>query len=74
MTKEAKAAVAVADEIAQTVDDLPDRAKLKAADYFESVAERAEAIADTIRSRGRVTDAQAAALDNMLEGVRKWVH
>ena len=45
-----------------------------ARDFFESVSEGADGILQTIENRGRVTEKQAAALKNMLNGVRKWIY
>jgi hypothetical protein len=42
-------------------------------DYAESVAERARSIGETIEERGRVTEAQVNALENMLSGLERWI-
>ena len=61
--------IAIADEIADLVLDLPERA----ADFAESVDEKARSIKQTIESQRRVTPAQRQALENMLSGVKRWI-
>jgi hypothetical protein len=41
-------------------------------DFFASVAERLEAILETIATRGVVSENQARALQNMHDGVARW--
>ena len=55
-------------------DDLSDGALAKAATFFESVRDKTRSIIETVEERGEVTRAQSNALENMREGVEKWVH
>ncbi len=72
---EVQEALDVGKEILRVIDeDVEERAKLRAADYFESLEDRSKSICETIASRNAVTDNQRNALDNMLAGARKWVH
>lgn len=71
--EEVSEALTLVQKIEDTIDGLPDRVQDRGADFFESVREKAGSIAETIEERGEVTEAQQAALENMLEGVRKWV-
>ena len=66
------AAQKVVDEILETIEELSDSVKLKAADYFESVEERAKSIMENVEKRDSASDAQMTALNNMLEGGEKW--
>lgn len=68
-------AAKVGEEILRVIeDDVRDAAKAKNASYFEGVEEKARAITDTITRTNRVSEGQRVALDNMLSGVKKWVH
>lgn len=63
-------------ELVETIQDVidgldPDVVE-RGQDFFDSVLEKAESIETTILSRGIVSEAQESALENMLEGVRKW--
>lgn len=44
------------------------------ADFADSVLEKAESIAEAVERLGYATDRQLTALENMLEGLRKWLH
>lgn len=61
--------VAIADEILERVPELPERA----ADFAESVDEKAASIKQTIQNSNHVTPAQRRALENMLSGVKRWI-
>lgn len=74
MDRTAEAALEFADGVKDTIKDLPEETIEKAQDYFDSVGERSEAIAKTIRSTQRCSENQYKALKRMYEGVRKWVH
>lgn len=65
-------AMEVVDEINDLIEEY-DGDSEDARDFFDSVSEKADGILQTIENRGRVTDNQAAALENMLDGVRKWI-
>lgn len=72
---EVQEALDVGLEITRVIEeDIDDHTKVKHDDYFESCAERAEAICATIHKKNTVTENQRAALDNILAGLRKWVH
>lgn len=67
-------ALDVALEIVRVIDeDVPERSKAKALDYFESVRDFAQDVSETITQKNRVTENQRGALDRSLAGVRKWV-
>lgn len=75
MDADAKEAVRLAEEIANTIEDsVSDRAKSGNADFFESVLKRSKDIAETVTKRQTATDKQITALENMLAGVQRWVH
>lgn len=61
-------ALALVGEIEDEADDVPEAGE----DFAASVSDRASAIGDTIEERSHVTDAQMAALENMMSGLRKW--
>lgn len=63
-------ALAVAEEIADLVDELPDC--IEAAEFGQSVAKKAAAIAANIERHGRVTDNQMVALENIRDGLERW--
>ena len=65
-------AMEVVDEIYDLIKEY-DGGSDDARGFFESVSEKADGILQTIESRGRVTDRQAMALENMLDGVRKLI-
>ena len=60
--------------ITDAIERVEEHTRDKHTNYFDSVDRRARGIAETIERTNRVTDAQRTALDNMLEGVRKWIH
>lgn len=67
------AAVKVGEEIlALMEDDVPEKARLDNATYFESVEEKTKGIVETVSRSNRVSEGQRNALDNMLAGVRRW--
>lgn len=55
-------------------DEVSDRAKDKAGDFFEDVREKCVEVSATIEKTGVVTPGQAKALAGWEEGVRKWIH
>jgi len=71
-TMDVTEAMEVVDEINDLIEEY-DGDSDDARDFFDSVLEKADGILQTIENRGRVTDNQAAALENMLGGVRKWI-
>lgn len=69
-TADVRHALAVAEEIADLVDELPDC--IEAAEFGQSVAKKAAAIAANIERHGRVTDNQMVALENIRDGLERW--
>ncbi len=67
-----KSALALAEEIHDAIDDLPEDVRDKAGDFLTSVSEKTADIAKTIERLARVTPGQKTALDNMRSGVAKW--
>jgi hypothetical protein len=63
------AALQQCDDIQEKIDELPDEGM----EFGESVGEKVAGIAETIERTRRVTDAQARALDNMEDGVDRWL-
>lgn len=75
LTPEAAEALDVIAEMERTIeDDISGEAYRRGEDFFESVMEKAKSIGATITRTGRCSDAQRGALDNMHEGIKKWVH
>lgn len=66
---EATDAIDLCDEILSKLDDLPDEAE----DFGLSVGQKAESIKVYIERNGYVTAKQKTALENMLEGVDRWL-
>jgi hypothetical protein len=67
-------ALGVVEDIKYTVEKVDEHVREEREDFFGSVVKKAKAIGATIEKTNRVTAGQREALDNMLEGVRKWVH
>jgi hypothetical protein len=42
--------------------------------FCESVREKVSDMSETIEDRGRVTEGQATALENMKAGLDRWIH
>lgn len=57
------------DEIESLAEDVPERAEV----FAESVCETAASIRETIEQRESVTEKQINALENIRDGLRKWV-
>lgn len=57
----------------EQIEDLPDEKYLAGADFFESVKEKLESMAQTIEKSKRVTERQTQAIERMSAGVAKWV-
>jgi len=66
---EIKEAVALADEILDRCEELPERA----AEFYESVTVKVSGIKETINRYGKVSDKQRSALENMYGGVERWL-
>jgi len=67
-------AEALVEEIADLIDnEVPDGAFRRMPDYFESVRSKALDIGDSVESYGSATEAQIEALENMRDGVKKWI-
>lgn len=69
--------VTAAQELGQATRDLieeleQDPRAQEGCDFFASVAERLEAILETVAARGCVSENQARALQNMHAGVARW--
>lgn len=62
-------AMELAEEINELICELPEAGE----DFGMSVAERASEIARTVEERMEATSSQIEALENMLEGVKKWI-
>lgn len=68
-------AIDLAKQIEEVIEDrVSERTRDKHASYFEDIFDKSQSIADTIRKTNRVSPAQLKALENMLGGVKKWVH
>ena len=63
------------DEIVEMIDSEIDDEKKEgpAADFFESVREKAAAIQETVTRTRRATEGQITALENMKAGVESWL-
>lgn len=61
-------ALEIAEEIQDLAEELPERAE----EFAASITEQAGEIAADIEEHGRVTERQAGALQNMLDGVQRW--
>lgn len=72
---EVKEAMDVAMEIVRVIEEeIEEYTKVKHEDYFESVMDKARAIYKTIKNSNHASKGQRNALDNMLAGIKKWVH
>jgi len=70
-----KEALDLVDTIDRIIDeDIDGETYSKGEDFFGGVSSRAEDIGATIERTNKVSPAQKQALDNMLAGVRKWLH
>lgn len=58
-------------ELAEQINE-SDNAPQAALDYADSVSEKAADIAETIESKGRASEKQVQALENMLRGLERW--
>lgn len=67
---EVSEALDIADECMSMIDDLPTRGQ----EFGESVCERVRGIVETIEESGRVTEKQREALENMRDGLSRWMH
>ena len=56
-------------EIEVWPDAVPDRGQ----EFAESCLATARSIAETVEDQGRSTEAQIRALENMRDGLRRWV-
>ncbi len=75
VSPETQEAIDISLEIVRVIEeDVQERAKIKNADYFESCMDKAKAIGETITRTNSVSEGQRKALENTLEGIRKWVH
>ena len=59
-------------QILSDIDELPDNDS--AAQFGESISEKVLGIQSTIERTGGVTEGQITALENMYNGVQKWMH
>jgi hypothetical protein len=57
------------DEILEMIDEIPERGE----NFGASVMAKVEDIQKTIKETERVTSGQLTALENMKEGVQKWI-
>ena len=58
-------------ELAEQINE-SDNASQAALDYADSVSEKAADIAETIENKGRASEKQVQALENMLRGLERW--
>lgn len=65
-----KHALALAEEIEELAGEMPEEGE----EFAASASEKAADIAANIEAHGRVTDAQFTALENMLDGLKRWFH
>ena len=73
-TPECREALALVEQICSTIeDDVSDSAKERNPEYFEDVEEKAKGIGLTVETAQHATPNQIRALENILEGVEKWV-
>ena len=63
-------ALAMVEEIQSLADDVPAEGEEFAVSVLEKVAD----IASTIEEHNRVTDRQMTVLENMRDGLQRWVH
>lgn len=54
-------------------NEVPDRAKDVAPDFFDSVSDGARDMLDTLEHMDDVTDRQASAIEGWERGVEKWI-
>ena len=59
-----------ASEVIGDAEDVPERGE----DFAQSVIEKIEAIMETVEDQEKVSRGQWDALQNMHEGVLKWLH
>lgn len=69
-TAAVRAALEITDEIMSMADEVPSAGQ----GFANSVCHKAESIGNTIEKTGVVTDAQMTALQNMREGLLKWLN
>mgnify|MGYP000152037849 CR=1 FL=1 len=67
-------AVEAAERIRGKIDDLPERVKQKALNFFEGVYVRAGDFAEKIEKYRSASPKQIEALANMEAAVDKWIH
>jgi hypothetical protein len=70
LSKDVEDALALAEQIEDLANELPEEGW----DFGESVVEKANYIARNIEAHNRVTDKQIGALENMLDGLKRWFH
>ena len=63
-------AASLIEEIKELAEDIPEAGE----DFGMSVLDTTSDIAENIEQRGHVTKKQLAALENMLDGLRRWFH
>lgn len=59
----------IVDEIEELAGQVPERGE----EYAESVLGKAASIGEAIEERGHVTEGQITALENMRDGLQRWV-
>lgn len=68
--------IAEAEDLHSQIDDMANEVSQKspkAEDFASSVLDRASEIMNTVEERGHVTDAQLTALQNMADGLSRWL-
>ncbi len=74
-SKDVDAALDIVEELHRVIEEeVDERAQERGKEYFESIMQRSAAIGTTIYNSNRVSPGQKQALENMLNGARKWVH
>ena len=63
-------AIALAKSILEDIEELPEVAE----DFAASVGEKAASIIEWIEEHDHVTDGQIMALENMRDGIDRWLH
>ena len=70
MSRTAGEIIEFCDRILESVEELPERA----AEFAESVTEKVGSIKSFALAHDRVSSAQENALENMNEGVQRWIN
>ena len=70
----AAAAIAQCEALIDMIDDdVPDKAKDKAGEFFDDVRDKVVSMSETLTATGRCSEKQQQALDNWQAAVSKWI-